>query len=83
VSLDDIYVEGLIHVSELGDEYFRFDAARHQMLGERTGRRYQLSDRVRVKLVRVDLDTRRIDFVPAPEQSDEAERVKRTTKRGG
>ena len=65
VTLDDYYVDGLIHISELGRDYFRHDAARHQLLGERTGRRYRLADPIRVKLVRVDLDQRKIDFVPA------------------
>ncbi|MBK5915822.1 ribonuclease R [Rhodocyclus purpureus] len=63
VALDRIYVEGLVHVSELGEDYFQFDAVRHQMLGERTGKRYRLGDRLRVKLVRADLETGRIDFV--------------------
>jgi ribonuclease R len=63
VALDDVYVEGLVHVSELGSDYFQFDAAKHQMLGERTGKRFRLGDRVRVKVVRVDLETTRIDFV--------------------
>jgi ribonuclease R len=65
VALDDIYVEGLVHVSELGTDYFHFDAAKHQLMGERTRKRYRLGDRVRVKVVRVDLDTSRIDFVLA------------------
>jgi ribonuclease R len=58
-------VEGLVHVSELGSDYFHFDAAKHQLMGERTRKRYRLGDRVRVKVVRVDLDTSRIDFVLA------------------
>jgi len=65
VTLDDYFVDGLLHVSELGRDYFRYDAARHQLLGERTGRRYRLADPIRVKLVRVDLERRKIDFVPA------------------
>ena len=65
VALDDIYVEGLVHVSELGSDYFHFDAGKHQLMGERTRKRYRLGDRVRVKVVRVDLDTSRIDFVLA------------------
>jgi ribonuclease R len=52
-----------VHISELGRDYFTFDAARHQLLGERTGKRYRLADRMTVKLVRVDLETRKIDFV--------------------
>ena len=62
VALDDVFVEGLVHVSELGSDYFKFDATKHQMLGERTAKRYRLGDRVRVKVVRVDLDTARIEF---------------------
>ena len=63
VALDDLYVEGLVHVSELGTDYFHFDATKHQMLGERTGKRYRLGDRVRVKVVRVDMESTKIDFV--------------------
>lgn len=63
VALDEVYVEGLVHVSELGDEYFQYDSVKHQMLGERTGHRYRLGDRLQVKLVRADLETGRIDFV--------------------
>ncbi len=62
VALDDLYVEGLVHVSELGTDYFHFDAAKHQMLGERTGKRYRLGDRVKVKVVRVDMESTKIDF---------------------
>ncbi|MGH8705696.1 MAG: ribonuclease R [Burkholderiales bacterium] len=65
VTLDDFYVDGLVHISELGRDYFRFDAPRHMLLGERTGKRYRLADRMQVKLVRVDLETRKIDLVPA------------------
>jgi ribonuclease R len=63
VSLDDLYVEGLVHVSELGADYFHFDATKHQMVGERTNKRYRLGDRVRVKVVRVDMESTKIDFV--------------------
>ena len=66
VALDSVYVEGLVHVSELGEDYFRFDSVKHQMLGERSGQRYRLGDRVRVRLVRADLETNKIDFVLAP-----------------
>ncbi|HZX29878.1 MAG TPA: ribonuclease R [Rhodocyclaceae bacterium] len=65
VALDAVYVEGLVHVSELGEDYFQFDNVKHQMLGERTGQRYRLGDRVRVRLVRADLETNKIDFVLA------------------
>ena len=63
VSLDDLYVEGLVHISELGKDYFHFDATKHQLLGERTGQRYRLGDRVQVRVVKVDMESTKIDFV--------------------
>jgi ribonuclease R len=65
VGLDGVYVEGLVHISELGADYFQYDAARHQIRGERTGKSFRLADRVRVRVARVDLETSRIDFVLA------------------
>ena len=65
VALDSVYVEGLVHVSELGEDYFQYDNIKHQMLGERSGQRFRLGDRMNVKLVRADLETGRIDFVLA------------------
>ncbi|OIP07887.1 MAG: ribonuclease R [Betaproteobacteria bacterium CG2_30_68_42] len=62
VALDGIYVEGLVHISDLGADYFHYDEARRQLAGERTGARFRLADRVRVQLVRADLETKRIDF---------------------
>ena len=69
VALDGVYVEGMVHVSELGNDYFQYDAARHQMIGERTHQRYRLGDRIEVKLVRADLETTRLDFVLADKRS--------------
>jgi ribonuclease R len=62
VTLDAMYVEGLVHITELGGEYYRFDEARQELRGERTGMRYALGTRVQVQVSRVDLDGRRIDF---------------------
>jgi len=62
VTLDDLYVEGMVHITELGGEYFRFDEARQELRGERTGIRYAIGTRVRVQVSRVDLDGRKIDF---------------------
>jgi ribonuclease R len=62
VTLDAMYVEGLVHITELGGEYFRFDEARQELRGERTGIRYGIGSRVRVQVSRVDLDGRKIDF---------------------
>jgi ribonuclease R len=49
-------------VSELGQDYFHYDQAKHLMLGERTGKRYRLGDRVRIKVLRADIETSKIDF---------------------
>ncbi|MDR2208716.1 MAG: ribonuclease R [Azoarcus sp.] len=62
VALDDVFVEGLVHVSDLGNDYFHFDEARHELMGERTRVSYRLSDRVQVQLIRADLETSKIDF---------------------
>jgi len=63
VSLDDLYVEGLVHISELGKDYFHFDAGKHMLLGERTGQQYRLGDRVQVRVVKVDMENTKVDFV--------------------
>ncbi|RMD68665.1 MAG: ribonuclease R [Gammaproteobacteria bacterium] len=62
VSLKDIYVEGLAHITTLGNDYYHFDPVKHRLVGERTGRVYRLGDEVKVKVVRVDLDEKEIDF---------------------
>ncbi|MFN5445400.1 MAG: ribonuclease R [bacterium] len=62
VQLDALFIEGMVHVTDLGSDYFQFDEARHELRGERTGMRYQLTDRVTVQVSRVDLDARRIDL---------------------
>ena len=62
VTLDAMFVEGLIHITELGGDYFRFDEVRQELRGERTGIRYAIGARVRVQVSRVDLDGRKIDF---------------------
>jgi len=62
VTLDALYVEGLVHITELGGEYYRFDELRQELRGERTGIRYAIGSRVQVQVSRVDLDGRKIDF---------------------
>jgi ribonuclease R len=71
VQLDQLFVEGLVHVTELGQDYFQYDEARHELRGERTGQVYQLTTRVTVQVARVDLESRKIDLVLAqPGQED-------------
>ena len=62
ITLDDLYVEGMAHVSELGTEYFRFDETTQMLMGERTGQCYALTDEVEVEVIAVNLEARRIDF---------------------
>ena len=62
VQLDDVYVEGLVHVTALQNDYYHFDATAHTLTGERTGYQYQMGDKVRVIVARVDLDDKKIDL---------------------
>ncbi len=85
VTLDTLYVEGLVHITELGGEYFRFDEARQELRGERTGIRYAIGTRVQIQVSRVDLDGRKIDFRlvnPAEEFSARQTRDKGMAKAG-
>ena len=62
VELEGLYVDGLVHVSSLKNDYYQHDAKQHRLVGGRNGRVYALGDRVRVKVVRVNLDERKIDL---------------------
>ncbi|MCQ9373347.1 ribonuclease R [Methyloversatilis sp. XJ19-13] len=62
VALDNVFIEGLVHISELGADYFHYEEGKHRLVGERSGRMYRLADRVRIQVVRVDLDNTRIEF---------------------
>jgi ribonuclease R len=64
VELEGIYVEGLVHVTSLPNDYYHFEPVHHRMEGERTGRSYRLGDRITVRVMRVDLDERKIDLEP-------------------
>ena len=62
VELAEIYVEGLVHISHLGQDYFNFDPITYQLKGERTNTVYRLGDSVQVRVARVDLDEKKMDF---------------------
>lgn len=62
VELDDVYVEGLVHITSLKGDYYAFDAVKHRLVGERTGTTYRLGDTLRVLVASVNLDDRKIDF---------------------
>ena len=81
VELKDIYVEGLVHVTALQNDYYHFDPSGHLLRGERTGKTYHLSDVVKVKVVRVDLDDRKIDFELADAvKGERKQKSKRSSK---
>jgi len=73
IELEDIYVEGLVHVSELDNDYYHFEAKGHRLVGERTAHIFRLGDPVRIKVVRVDLDERKIDFALLEHESGKTE----------
>jgi ribonuclease R len=62
VEVDEIYVQGLVHVSSMSDDYYLFDEKGHTLKGENTGRIYRLGDRVKVQVARADLERRQVDF---------------------
>jgi ribonuclease R len=62
VELEEIYVQGLVHVSSMTDDYYRFEEKAHLLKGENTRKSYRLGDRVEVQVVRVDLERRQVDF---------------------
>ncbi len=71
VELDGIFVEGLVHVSALRNDYYHFDPIGHRLHGERAGKVYRLADKLKVRVVRVSLDDRKIDFTLADEEGEE------------
>lgn len=85
VQLDELFVEGLVHVTELGADYFQYDEARHVLRGERTGQSYGLTDKVTVKVARVDLESRKIDLTlaSAPGAESSGDDAGRERNQGG
>ncbi|HLN28769.1 MAG TPA: ribonuclease R [Gemmataceae bacterium] len=59
---ENLPVDGLVHVSTLDDDYYQYDEASHSLTGKRTRRRYRLGDKVKVQVVRVDVQRRQLDF---------------------
>jgi ribonuclease R len=80
VELSDVYVEGLVHVTALANDYYQFDQATQRLIGEKTKTTYQLGDKLTVLIARVDLDERKIDLELAGEGAREA--IAKTVKFG-
>ena len=62
VELEDLFIDGLVHISTLDDDFYRFLENRHMLVGERTGRRFKIGDEIRVVVARVNALTKKIDF---------------------
>lgn len=84
VELKEFYVEGLVHISTLPDDYYQFDAIKHVLFGERTGRSFRIGDDVKIQVARVDLDQCEIDFVLAgmPAGTRKTRRAPKEEERG-
>ncbi len=65
VQITKLQVDGLVHVTSLATDYYRFEAGLMRLVGERTRKAYTVGDRMRVQVAQVDTDSRKIDFRPA------------------
>lgn len=85
VELKDLYVEGLIHVTNLPHDYYHYDQAQHRLVGERTRQVFRLGDSVSVEVVRVNLDERKVDLRLIELQKTFRKKLKssKSTKKGG
>jgi ribonuclease R len=80
VELNEVHVEGLVHVTALTSDYYHFDATRHRLTGESSGKKYNLGDSLEIVVARVDLDERKIDFTLPKSDSSKPKRVRRQIK---
>lgn len=82
VQLDDINIEGLVHISALGEDYFHHEPVKHRLVGENSGKTYQLADRLRVRVVEANMEERKIDFaLVGPEKKAQRAAKKRGRRR--
>jgi len=80
VELADLYVEGLVHVTSLKSDYYQYEAAKHRLIGERSGMSYSLGDSVVVEVAKIDLEERKVDFMLV--SSEPSKRTKRRSAKG-
>ncbi|HEY8518512.1 MAG TPA: VacB/RNase II family 3'-5' exoribonuclease, partial [Gammaproteobacteria bacterium] len=83
VRLSELQIDGLVHVTSLPRDYYHRDATGTMLRGERTGKSYRVTDRLRVRLAGVNVEERKIDFVPLDQAADDAAENGRVGKRGG
>ena len=85
VQLTDLMIDGLVHVTSLPNDYYHYDPAQQQLVGERSGQSFGLGEAIEVQVQRVDMETRRIDFRPVWDGYDnerlQSQRARRTQRR--
>lgn len=81
VEMTDVYTEGLVHVTALRNDYYHFDPVNHKLEGERTGKAYRLTDRIRVRVTRVDIDERKIDLELAEKGGSDQDQHNKPSKK--
>ncbi len=81
VEVEGLHVEGLVHVSSLNNDYYHYEADHLRLRGERTGRTYRLADKMRIQVMRVDLDQRKIDFAPAESAAGRSQRRRSSSRK--
>ncbi len=72
VSLNDVFVEGLVHISNLNNDFYQFDQVKHRLVGERTRKTFRLGDKLWIQVMGVSLDDRKIDFGLATNPNDDS-----------
>jgi ribonuclease R len=70
VQITELQIDGLVHVTSLANDYYHFESGTQRLVGERTGKAYSLGDAMRVRVHKVDLDARKIDFRPVVADQD-------------
>jgi len=83
VELKDIYIDGLVHVTSLRNDYYYFDPIHHRLVGERSGIEYKLGGSVKVKVIRVDIDDRKIDFELLESEATGKKQKRSRSEKGG
>ena len=81
VELEDLFVEGLVHINSLGQDYFHYDQAQQRLIGERTQAAYHLGDYLQVIVARVDLDERKVDLELANSKAPRRDRSTKQSKK--
>lgn len=83
VELDQVFIDGLVHITSLDNDYYRFDPVGHRLEGERSGQSFRLTDRVRVRVAAVNLDDRKIDLqiINLPKAAEKKDKKKRKRRR--